>query len=93
MVARHGERTPSAYYDLLVGREFPEPEGEKELTEVGAKSMFKLGQSLRQFALKADWMKVYGGCLPEELYVPTSFKERSVSTMTSFLNGLCGEKF
>ena len=52
-----------------------------------------LGLSLRQFAQKADWMDVIRGCKPEELYASTSFKERSVSSMTSLLQGLCGQKF
>ena len=37
MVARHGERAPGDYYDLLAdGRQFPEPEGDKLLTDFGA---------------------------------------------------------
>ena len=37
MVARHGERAPGDYYDLLAnGSQFPEPEGDKLLTDVGA---------------------------------------------------------
>ena len=62
------------------------------MTEVGAKSMYMLGLSLRKFAYKSDWMDVIRGCKPEELYATTSFKERSVSSMTSMLLGLCGGK-
>ena len=50
MVASHGERAPGDYYGLLANGEFPEPEGDKQLTDVGAKSMYMLGKSLRQFA-------------------------------------------
>ena len=38
-------------------------------------------------------MDVNRGCKAEELYATTSFKERSVSSMTSMLLGLCGEEF
>ena len=38
-------------------------------------------------------MDVIRGCKPEELYATTSFKERSVSSMTSMLQGLCGQNF
>ena len=48
MVIRHGERAPEEYYPLLAdGKQFAEEEGAKALTEHGAETMYKFGQSLR----------------------------------------------
>ena len=91
-VSRHGERAPHFIYDFVLRPEenFTVP---YNLTETGASSHYANGQGLRNFF---DRQNGGAGFLSQEydekeIYVQTSYKQRTIDSARSQLDGLYGK--
>ena len=86
-VARHGERSPEPYYDLVNGPNFQV--GFKDITEVGARSCYALGMEVMELA-GLSLKKKYD---PQEVYVLSTFKNRAKDSALAQLMGMYNDQF
>ena len=86
-LSRHGERASKKIFNLTADGSQNFQVGAKELTETGAKSHHKLGHALRQEfdALNLINTAEYS---PEEVYVQSTDKERTIRSAVAQLEGL-----
>ena len=86
-VARHGERSPKPYFDLVNGPNFQV--GFKDLTETGAKTCYELGQQVARSAGLA-----FGDSYDSsEVYVLSTFKKRASASARAQMMGLYDKPF
>ena len=86
-VARHGERSPKPYFDLVNGPNFQVDF--KALTETGAKSCYYLGQQVAHLA-GLEFSDSYDST---EVYVLSTFKKRARDSARAQMMGLYDKPF
>ena len=82
-MARHGERSPEPYYDLVDGPNFQVDY--KNLTRKGAETHYELGRGIREQAKDLQIGMEYDA---QDVYVLSTFKQRAIDSATAQMMGL-----
>ncbi|XP_046583107.1 prostatic acid phosphatase-like [Haliotis rubra] len=83
---RHGDRTPTHAYPNDPHQKDTWPQGWGQLTQVGMRQEYELGQYLRQRYVDSGF--IHGNYTADEIHILATYKDRAIMSAYSMLAGL-----